>query len=47
MLEAFRHTVEQLPRAWKRAFLMAFDFVALSAALWVSYALRYGQWSPP
>jgi FlaA1/EpsC-like NDP-sugar epimerase len=36
-----------LPRLWKRAILIAFDALALAAALWASFALRYGQWTPP
>ena len=36
-----------LPRLWKRVILIGFDAVALAAALWASFALRYGQWTPP
>lgn len=36
-----------LPRFWKRVIIIAFDAVALAAALWASFALRYGQWTPP
>jgi FlaA1/EpsC-like NDP-sugar epimerase len=40
-------TLTGLPRGWKRAVLFAFDALALSCALWASFALRYGQWTPP
>ncbi len=36
-----------LPRAWKRVLLLSFDALALSFTLWASFALRYGQWTPP
>jgi len=40
-------TLAGLPRHWKRVVILSFDTFALSAALWMSFALRYGQWSPP
>jgi len=36
-----------LTRPWKRAIMLTFDTVALAATLWTSFALRYGQWTPP
>lgn len=36
-----------LPRTWKRLILICFDVTALTLAIWTSYALRYGRWSPP
>lgn len=36
-----------LPRFWKRVLIIVFDALALAAALWASFALRYGQWTPP
>lgn len=36
-----------LPRFWKRIVILSFDACALAAALWASFALRYGQWTPP
>lgn len=36
-----------LPRFWKRVIMIAFDALALAGALWASFALRYGQWTPP
>lgn len=36
-----------LPRFWKRVIIITFDALALAAALWASFALRYGQWTPP
>lgn len=46
MLQILRSTIENMPRFWKRAFFIGFDVVALLAALWVSYAVRYGVWAP-
>lgn len=40
-------TLTNLPRFWKRAIIITFDALALATALWASFALRYGQWSPP
>jgi FlaA1/EpsC-like NDP-sugar epimerase len=39
--------IGNIPRFWKRAILLAFDAVALSFALWASFALRFGNWTPP
>lgn len=39
--------IGDLPRLWKRVILIAFDVVGLSVALWASFSLRYGSWSPP
>lgn len=36
-----------LPRFWKRVVILSFDACALAATLWASFALRYGQWTPP
>jgi FlaA1/EpsC-like NDP-sugar epimerase len=36
-----------LPRLWKRVILIGFDISALSFALWASFSLRYGVWTPP
>ena len=36
-----------LPRFWKRAIIIGFDVVALSFALWASFSLRFGSWTPP
>ena len=36
-----------LPRRWKRAILIGFDILALSFALWASFSLRFGVWTPP
>ena len=40
-------TLAGLPRHWKRVVILSFDTLALSATLWMSFALRYGEWSPP
>lgn len=39
--------IGDMPRLWKRVLLIGFDAASLAAALWASYALRYGSWSPP
>src|SRR5690554_1525601 len=36
-----------LPRFWKRFIMILFDIVVLAFALWASFSLRYGQWTPP
>jgi len=36
-----------LPRFWKRVIIIAFDVIALSFALWASFSLRFGSWTPP
>ncbi len=40
MLEKFRHKISNLPRFWKRAILVTFDFSALLFVIWVAYSLR-------
>src|SRR6218665_3251198 len=45
MHRRFLTTIAELPRLYKRIFLIAFDVFALAAALWASYALRYGYWA--
>lgn len=47
MFERFRVRVLALPRRWKQAILVAFDVVALSFALWVSFCVRYDSWYAP
>jgi len=39
--------IRDIPRLWKRILMIAFDSVALSTALWASFSLRYGEWTPP
>jgi FlaA1/EpsC-like NDP-sugar epimerase len=36
-----------MPRYCKRAILLVFDIGILSFALWASFALRFGFWTPP
>lgn len=36
-----------LPRPWKRVILVCYDIVALTLAMWASYALRFDVWTPP
>jgi FlaA1/EpsC-like NDP-sugar epimerase len=47
MLNDIRSAIGNMPRFWKRVILIGFDIAALSAALWLSYAVRYGIWTPP
>jgi FlaA1/EpsC-like NDP-sugar epimerase len=47
MLNDIRSAIGNMPRFWKRVILIGFDVVALAAALWLSYAVRYGVWTPP
>ncbi len=46
MINLLRDLIESMPRFWKRIILIGFDVVALIAALWASYALRYAVWMP-
>jgi FlaA1/EpsC-like NDP-sugar epimerase len=39
--------VLSLPRNWKRAILVGFDFAALAFVLWASFSLRYDRWQLP
>jgi len=47
MIELFRSRLLSLPRRAKQIVLVAFDVVALSAALWASFCLRYDNWYLP
>jgi len=47
MIDILRSRVLALPRRWKQAILVAFDFAALSFALWISFCLRYDNWYAP
>lgn len=47
MLSALQQNINQLPRPWKRAILMAFDVLALMFCVWGAYSLRYGLWLIP
>lgn len=47
MLSSMRRRVLSLPRFWKRALLVGFDFFALALALWVSFSLRFDRWNLP
>ncbi|ODT65269.1 MAG: capsular biosynthesis protein [Pelagibacterium sp. SCN 63-23] len=47
MIQILRMQALALPRRWKQAILIAFDFTALSFALWVSFCLRYDSWYVP
>lgn len=47
MTNDIRWQILSLPRFWKRAVLVCFDIVALSAAMYASYALRYDNWAMP
>lgn len=39
--------IRDIPRLWKRVLMITFDFCALAMALWASFSLRYGVWTPP
>lgn len=47
MYQEVRSAIGNMPRLWKRGILIAFDILALSLALWASYALRYATWILP
>lgn len=47
MTDILRTRVLALPRRWKQAILVVFDFAALSFALWASFCLRYDNWYFP
>jgi FlaA1/EpsC-like NDP-sugar epimerase len=47
MIDRIRSRALALPRRWKQAVLVIVDFVALAAALWCSYCLRYDTWYAP
>lgn len=42
MFASLRNALNNLPRRWKSVILVAFDAVALSGVLWLSYQLRLG-----
>ena len=39
--------IGNMPRFWKRIIIVTFDVCALSFALWASFGLRFGTWTPP
>lgn len=39
------NTILYLPRSQKRMLFVAFDFFALITCCWLSFALRYGDWT--
>lgn len=47
MIDRFRTRILELSRRHKQAILVAFDFLALSCALWASFCLRYDNWYLP
>lgn len=47
MIDRIRARVLALPRRWKQAVLVTFDFTALSFAMWASFSLRYDSWYLP
>lgn len=47
MIQNAKTRIVALPRAWKRAFLISFDFFVLATALWASFALRLDRWKLP
>lgn len=47
MIDRIRARILALPRRWKQAVLVIFDFAALSFAMWASFSLRYDSWYFP
>src|SRR5690606_18296726 len=47
MLSSMRRRILSLPRFWKRALLVSYDFTALALALWASFSLRFDRWTLP
>ena len=47
MTDDMRTRVLSLPRRYKQAVLVVFDFAMLSFALWASYCFRYDRWYLP
>ncbi|HTN62759.1 MAG TPA: polysaccharide biosynthesis protein, partial [Devosia sp.] len=47
MKSDFAERLGNIPRVWKRAILVTFDVAVLAFALWASFSLRFGQWTPP
>ena len=47
MLRKFTTRLVGLPRGSKQVILVSFDAIALSAALWLSFSLRFDRWSLP
>ncbi|CAN7220195.1 nucleoside-diphosphate sugar epimerase/dehydratase [Devosia sp. LjRoot16] len=47
MIQKVKTRIVGLPRGWKRALLICFDFVVLGIALWASFALRLDRWTLP
>lgn len=47
MFDRIRASILSLPRRWKQAILLGFDFMALAFALWASFSLRYDRWYAP
>ena len=47
MIKDLGFQIGNLPRFWKRTIIITFDVCALSLALWASFALRFGSWTPP
>jgi len=46
-LENFRQRVSMMPRRYKQLILVAFDMIALTFAVWLSYLLRFGTFFIP
>lgn len=47
MTSRFIFQLGNMPRIWKRTIIILFDVVALCFALWASFSLRFGIWTPP
>ncbi|MHA6689589.1 polysaccharide biosynthesis protein [Devosia sp. A449] len=47
MIDQVRVRILAMPRRWKQAVLIIFDFASLSIAMWTSFSLRYDSWYLP
>ncbi len=47
MIKKTRSALLRIPRSGKQTILIAFDFIALSFAVWAAYSLRYGVFFVP
>lgn len=46
-IQTLANQLGTMPRIWKRIIMILFDFCALALALWASFSVRFGLWSPP
>lgn len=46
LVKRIRENIIKTPRFWKRVFMISLDVIALTIALWASYAIRLSVWTP-